>query len=123
MLGDNSCLDALQYSEGEGNPPENPPRRLHRREVSLWVRVHQDVLQHPDDEPDEEEAVRDDVVVVPEGEISFLEAPRVRVWFLEAPEKGGGADISEAVGGDEDSQGTVHPVNTETGRGNIKRRH
>ena len=113
MFGDNSCLDALQYCEGEGNPPEYPPSRLHRGDVPLGVRVHQDVLQHPDDEPDEEEAVRDDVVVVPEGEISFLEPPRVGVWFLQPPEEGGRADVSEAVGGDEDSQGSVHPVNAE----------
>ena len=114
MFGDNSCLDALQYCEGEGNPPEYPPSRLHRGDVPLGVRVHQDVLQHPDDEPDEEEAVRDDVVVVPEGEISFLEPPGVGVGLLQPPEEGGRADVSEAVGGDEDSQGSVHPVNTES---------
>ena len=114
MLRDNSRLDALQYGEGEGDPPEYPPRRLHRRDVPLGVGVQQDVLQHPDDEPDEEEAVRDDVVVVPEGEISFLEPPGVGVGLLQPPEEGGRADVSEAVGGDEDRQGPVHPVDTET---------
>ena len=114
MFGHNSCLDALQYGKGEGDPPENSPGCLHCGDVSLGVRVHQDIFQHPDDEPDEEEAVRDDVIVVPEGEISFLDPPGVGVRLLQPPQEGGRADVSEAVGGDEDSQGSVHPVNTES---------
>ena len=112
MFRDNPSLDTLQDGESEGNPPEYSARRLHCCNISVRVGLIKAVLQHPDDQADQEEAVGDDVVVVPESEVSLLESPGVRVGLLKAPEERCSADVSEAVGGDEDSQSSVHPVDT-----------
>ena len=113
MFGDDSGFDALEDSEGEGDAPEDPPSRLHRRDVPLGV--HEDVLQHADDEPDQEEAVRDDVVIVPESEVALLKPPHARLGLLHPPEEERGPDVAAEVGGDEDGQRGVNPV--DGGRG------
>ena len=110
VFGDDPSFDALENGESEGDSPEYSPRGLHSSDVTVRVRVFHHVLQHPDDQPHQEEAVGDDVVVVPEGEVSFLEPSGVRVGLLQPPEEGGCTDVPEAVGGDEDCQGSIHPV-------------
>ena len=78
--------------------------------VPRGLLLGQHVLQHANDQPDQEEAVGDDVVVVPEGEVSLLEPGPALVGLLQPPEEAGGADVSEEVRGDEDREGAVHPV-------------
>ena len=79
MFRNNPSFYALENCESESNSPEYSPRSLHRSDVSLRVGIFQDVLQHPDDQSHQEEAVRDDVVVVPEGEVPFLKSSGVWV--------------------------------------------
>ena len=113
MLGHNADLDHLEDGQGERNPPEYSPRSLHCRHVD--VLVVEDVDQHLDYQAHEEEHVCDDVVVVPEGEVSFLEPSCIRFGALEAIEKEGSPDVPEAVGGDEDGEEPVDPVDVGDG--------
>ena len=69
------------------------------------------VVENSDHQSDHEEQVHHNVVIVPECKISFLESPLVWVCFLlKPPEKPGRANISHAVGGDEDSEQGVDQV-------------
>ena len=110
-------LDALQDGEREGDAPEDPPRCLHRRNATLPLRVHEDILEHPDDEADQEEAVRDDVVVIPEREVALLEPPHAGFWLLHPPEEQCRPDVATEVGGNEDGEGGVYPI--DEGRGGL----
>ena len=109
MLGDDACLDALEDGQGEGDAPEYSASSFHRRYVP--VGVDQDVLHHPDSQANQEETIRDDVVVVPEREISFLEPSNAGIWLLKPPEKESGPDISQEIRSDEYCQGSIYPIN------------
>ena len=113
MFGHDANLDHLEDCQGEGHPPKDPSRRLHCCHVD--VLVIKDVCQHFDYQTHKEENVRHYVVVVPKCEISFLKSPSIGFWTLKAPEEKGSPDVSEAVGGDEDGQEAVDPVDVGDG--------
>ena len=114
MFGDDSCLDALQYGQSEGDAPEYSSRSLHCSNVP--VGVDQDILQHAYGETNQEETVSDDVVVVPEGEVALLEPAHFRTRSLKTPQEEGGSQVPEAVRGDEDAQQCVDDVDGGGGR-------
>ena len=110
MFWHNAGLDALEDGECEGDPPKDPTGSLHGRDATVPLRVHEDILEHPDDKTDQEEAVRDDIVVVPKSKISLLEPPHARFGLLHPPEEERRPDVATEVGGDEDGEGGVYPV-------------
>ena len=49
-------------------------------------------------------------------EVSFLKSPSIGFWTLEAPQEEGSPNIPKTVGGDEDGQKPVDPVDVWDGR-------
>ena len=108
MFGHNANLDHLEDSEGEGSSPEDTSGGFDSRNVDhRFIRA---VLQHSDDQTDKEEGVSDDVVSIPESEVSLLEPSPVGIGSLEVPEEEGSPNVPETVRGDEDGEEPVHPV-------------
>ena len=108
MFGDNTNLDHLENCECEGSAPEDTSGGLDSRNVDhRFIRA---VLQHSDDQTDKEEGVSDDVVSIPESEVSLLEPSPVGIGSLEVPEEEGSPNVPETVRGDEDGKESVHPV-------------
>ena len=103
-----SCLDALQYGQSEGDAPEYSTRSLHCSNVP--VGVDQDILQHAYGETNQEETVSDDVVVVPEGEVALLEPPDAWVGLFKTPEEESCSNVTKKVRSDEDGEGSIKPV-------------
>ena len=123
VFGSDADLDHLDDGQGEGDSPENPPRRADRRDAGpcsphlpILLLLHprlvaaHHVLEAADAEPREEEQVHHDVVVVPEGEVALLEPSHFRTRSLKAPQEEGGSQVPEAVRGDEDAQQCVDDV-------------
>ena len=123
VLGGDPNLDHLDDGQGEGDSPENPPRRADRRDAGpcsphlpILLSLHpcvvaaHHVLEAADAEPREEEQVHHDVVVVPEREVALLEPSHFRTRSLKAPQEEGRSKVPEAVRGDEDAQQCVDDV-------------
>ena len=93
VLGGDPDLDHLDDGQGERHPPQDPSRGFEVGDVEEGLGDH--VLQHLDQQSNQEKQVHHNVVVVPESEISFLESPHFWTWTLKAPEKEGCPKISQ----------------------------
>ena len=122
MFGNYSSFYALQDGEGEGYSPEYSASCLYSRNVDSWLVIvmsilvlGENILQHSYHKTNEEEEVGQDVVIVPECEVTLLEPAFVRFWPLESPQEESCPNIPEAVGRDEDGEEPVHPVDVGDG--------
>ena len=74
------------------------------------------VVNNLDHEANHEEQIHDDVVVVPESKVSFLEPLLVWTGPLETPEEERGAEVPHGVGNDEDKHEELNDVDEGGGR-------